>query len=64
MDRNKYYGGESASITPLEELFSKYEAPLPNEGYGRGRLVPVFFEVLCVSVDSIFLILSGTGMLT
>ncbi len=39
MDRNKYYGGESASITPLEELFTKYEAPAPNESYGRGRYV-------------------------
>jgi Rab GDP dissociation inhibitor len=47
MDRNKYYGGESASITPLEELFTKYEAPPPNETYGRGRdwnvdLIPKF----------------------
>merc|ERR1712071_189574 len=47
MDRNKYYGGESASITPLEELFTKYGAPPPNETYGRGRdwnadLVPKF----------------------
>ncbi|EFX87450.1 rab GDP dissociation inhibitor beta-like [Daphnia pulex] len=47
MDRNKYYGGESASITPLEELFTKYEAPAPNESYGRGRdwnvdLIPKF----------------------
>ncbi|EFN77265.1 Rab GDP dissociation inhibitor beta [Harpegnathos saltator] len=24
IDRNKYYGGESASITPLEDLFSFY----------------------------------------
>lgn len=39
MDRNKYYGGESASITPLEELFTKFEAPAPNESYGRGRYV-------------------------
>ena len=23
MDRNKYYGGESASITPLEEVIKK-----------------------------------------
>lgn len=37
MDRNKYYGGESASITPLEELFTKFDAPPPNESYGRGR---------------------------
>lgn len=47
MDRNKYYGGESASITPLEELFTKYGAPAPNESYGRGRdwnvdLIPKF----------------------
>lgn len=47
MDRNKYYGGESASITPLEELFTKYGAPPPNETYGRGRdwnadLIPKF----------------------
>jgi len=47
MDRNKYYGGESASITPLEELFTKYGAPTPDETYGRGRdwnadLVPKF----------------------
>ena len=37
MDRNKYYGGESASITPLEDLFSKFEFPPPEEAYGRTR---------------------------
>lgn len=47
VDRNKYYGGESASITPLEELFSKFGAPNPDETYGRGRdwnvdLIPKF----------------------
>jgi len=47
IDRNKYYGGESASITPLEELFSRYGAPPPDETYGRGRdwnvdLIPKF----------------------
>lgn len=47
IDRNKYYGGESASITPLEELFSKFGAPAPDETYGRGRdwnvdLIPKF----------------------
>ena len=48
MDRNKYYGGESASITPLEELFSKFgEAAPDQESYGRGRdwnvdLIPKF----------------------
>lgn len=47
IDRNKYYGGESASITPLEELFARYGAPVPDETYGRGRdwnvdLIPKF----------------------
>lgn len=47
IDRNKYYGGESASITPLEDLFSKYSTPNPDETYGRGRdwnvdLIPKF----------------------
>ncbi|GAB6020478.1 Rab GDP dissociation inhibitor alpha [Chamberlinius hualienensis] len=47
IDRNKYYGGESASITPLEELFTKFGMPSPAEEYGRGRdwnvdLIPKF----------------------
>lgn len=47
VDRNKYYGGESASICPLEELFAKFGAPAPDESYGRGRdwnvdLIPKF----------------------
>ncbi|CAG9864502.1 unnamed protein product [Phyllotreta striolata] len=47
VDRNKYYGGESASICPLEELFSKFAAAPPDESYGRGRdwnvdLIPKF----------------------
>lgn len=47
MDRNKYYGGESASITPLEDLFAKFEMPAPDESYGRTRdwnvdLIPKF----------------------
>lgn len=47
VDRNKYYGGESASICPLEELFTKFGAPAPDESYGRGRdwnvdLIPKF----------------------
>ncbi|XP_017788372.1 PREDICTED: rab GDP dissociation inhibitor beta [Habropoda laboriosa] len=47
VDRNKYYGGESASITPLEDLFAKFKAPPPDESYGRGRdwnvdLIPKF----------------------
>ncbi|XP_056648483.1 rab GDP dissociation inhibitor alpha [Diorhabda carinulata] len=47
VDRNKYYGGESASICPLEELFAKFGIPPPDESYGRGRdwnvdLIPKF----------------------
>ena len=47
MDRNKYYGGESASLTPLEDLFTKFEVPAPDDSYGRGRdwnvdLIPKF----------------------
>lgn len=48
VDRNKYYGGESASITPLQELFQKFGAKEPDEKeHGRGRdwnvdLVPKF----------------------
>lgn len=48
MDRNKYYGGESASITPLEELFTKFSMPATQlDEYGRSRdwnvdLVPKF----------------------
>lgn len=49
MDRNKYYGGESASLTPLDELF-KYFGSDKNpteEQFGRGRdwnidLIPKF----------------------
>lgn len=48
VDRNKYYGAESASITPLEELFTKNNYPTDNlEVYGKGRdwnvdLIPKF----------------------
>lgn len=48
IDRNRYYGGESASITPLEDLFSKNNYPTDNlETYGKGRdwnvdLIPKF----------------------
>lgn len=48
IDRNKYYGGESASLTPLQELFKHFNAPEPEESiYGRGRdwnvdLIPKF----------------------
>lgn len=48
MDRNKYYGGESASITPLEDLFEKFGFGKTIPGnLGRGRdwnvdLIPKF----------------------
>ena len=48
MDRNKYYGGDSASLTPLEDLFKKFDLPAPDQAqYGRGRdwnvdLIPKF----------------------
>lgn len=47
IDRNKYYGGESASITPLEELFQRYNVEVHGDKYGRGRdwnvdLIPKF----------------------
>jgi len=48
MDRNKYYGGESTSLTPLDELFSHFKVnkQVPVE-YGRARdwnvdLIPKF----------------------
>ncbi|XP_008547480.1 rab GDP dissociation inhibitor alpha [Microplitis demolitor] len=47
VDRNKYYGAESASITPLEDFFAHFNAPAPDKMYGRGRdwnvdLIPKF----------------------
>jgi len=47
MDRNKYYGGESASITPLEEVYTKFNLGKPASTMGRGRdwnvdLIPKF----------------------
>jgi len=48
IDRNKYYGGESASITPLEDFFDKFNLPKDSVSeYGRSRdwnvdLIPKF----------------------
>ncbi|EDL29824.1 guanosine diphosphate (GDP) dissociation inhibitor 1, isoform CRA_c, partial [Mus musculus] len=48
MDRNPYYGGESSSITPLEELYKRFQIlEGPPESMGRGRdwnvdLIPKF----------------------
>nr|KAF6283369.1 GDP dissociation inhibitor 1 [Pipistrellus kuhlii] len=40
MDRNPYYGGESSSITPLEELYKRFqllEGPPESMGSGDGH---------------------------
>ncbi|XP_062257890.1 rab GDP dissociation inhibitor beta [Platichthys flesus] len=47
IDRNPYYGGESASISPLEELYRKFKLPGPT-AMGLGKewnidLIPKFF---------------------
>ncbi|KAK0400318.1 hypothetical protein QR680_003452 [Steinernema hermaphroditum] len=49
MDRNSYYGGDSASLTPLEQLYEKFMGPQakPLPAMGRGRdwnvdLIPKF----------------------
>ena len=47
MDKNDYYGGDSASITPLENLYKMFNAGTPQESLGRGRdwnvdLIPKF----------------------
>jgi len=48
IDRNKYYGGESASITPLEDFLDKFNLPKDSVSeYGRSRdwnvdLIPKF----------------------
>ena len=47
MDRNNYYGGDSASITPLEDLYAMFKMGQPPETMGRGRdwnvdLIPKF----------------------
>ena len=48
VDRNDYYGGDSASITPLEKLYEKYgRTDKPSAKLGRSRdwnvdLIPKF----------------------
>uniref|UniRef100_A0A3Q3JV14 Rab GDP dissociation inhibitor n=1 Tax=Monopterus albus TaxID=43700 RepID=A0A3Q3JV14_MONAL len=48
MDRNSYYGGDSASITPLEDLYKCFNLPgSPPASMGKGRdwnvdLIPKF----------------------
>ncbi|KAI2647862.1 Rab GDP dissociation inhibitor alpha [Labeo rohita] len=47
MDSNPYYGGESASISPLEELYKRFQASDSSKSMGRGKdwnvdLIPKF----------------------
>lgn len=47
IDRNKYYGGESASLTPIKDLFQHFNLEDPGEKFGRGKdwnvdLIPKF----------------------
>lgn len=47
MDRNKYYGGESASLSPIDELYKHFGKGKAPETLGRGRdwnvdLIPKF----------------------
>lgn len=48
IDKNPYYGGESASISPLDELYKKFKVSGPSKSMGRGKewnvdLIPKFF---------------------
>ncbi|XP_041805403.1 rab GDP dissociation inhibitor beta [Chelmon rostratus] len=48
IDKNPYYGGESASISPLEQLYKRFKVPGPAKSMGRGKewnidLIPKFF---------------------
>ena len=52
MDRNKYYGGESASITPLEDVrFLKIS--FPNRSDTQTKL---FFEILLWAMPGLLVI--------
>ncbi|KAI8771577.1 rab GDP dissociation inhibitor beta [Biomphalaria glabrata] len=47
LDRNAYYGGESASLTPLDQVYQHFGKPVVGDKYGRGRdwnvdLIPKF----------------------
>ncbi|KAM7402130.1 hypothetical protein PAMP_017396 [Pampus punctatissimus] len=48
IDKNPYYGGESASLSPLEELYKNFKVPGPGKSKGCGKewnidLIPKFF---------------------
>uniref|UniRef100_A0A7N6BGT6 Rab GDP dissociation inhibitor n=1 Tax=Anabas testudineus TaxID=64144 RepID=A0A7N6BGT6_ANATE len=37
IDKNPYYGGVSASISPLEELYKRFKVPGPDKSMDRGK---------------------------
>ncbi|MEQ2239874.1 Rab GDP dissociation inhibitor beta [Ilyodon furcidens] len=48
IDKNSYHGGESTSVSPLEELYRRFKVPGPPKSIRRGKewnvdLVPKFF---------------------
>ncbi|XP_054639935.1 rab GDP dissociation inhibitor beta isoform X3 [Dunckerocampus dactyliophorus] len=48
IDKNGYYGGQSASVSPLEELYRRFKVPGPAKCTCRGKewnvdLIPKFF---------------------
>uniref|UniRef100_A0A8B9LBH4 Rab GDP dissociation inhibitor n=1 Tax=Astyanax mexicanus TaxID=7994 RepID=A0A8B9LBH4_ASTMX len=47
IDQNPHYGGECASLSPLEEVYKRFHVPGPPKGMGQGKewtidLVPKF----------------------
>ncbi|XP_041639516.1 rab GDP dissociation inhibitor alpha [Cheilinus undulatus] len=49
IDKNPHYGGESASISPLEQLYKRFKVSGPGKSLGRGKewnidLIPKFFH--------------------
>ncbi|KAF3689875.1 Rab GDP dissociation inhibitor beta [Channa argus] len=63
IDKNPYYGGTSASISPLEELYRKFKVPPPAESMSCGKewnvdLIPKF----CLAAGQLVKILVHTGV--
>ncbi|KAK5872455.1 hypothetical protein PBY51_013158 [Eleginops maclovinus] len=50
INKNPYYGGESTSLSPLEELYKNVKVPGPDRSMGLGKewnlnIIPKFFLV-------------------
>ncbi|WAR26431.1 GDIB-like protein [Mya arenaria] len=60
MDRNDYYGGESASLTPLDQVYNHFKMGVaPPEHFGRGRdwnvdLIPKYLEFKSIEGSYVF----------